>query len=196
MRNSQLQYTPAADAASGVATYSQKLSLVATLYASPAGVFEPKARAARYACQQPLLTPLPQLTVAHSPHHASQEYAFKAQAAPKGVDASGATFARARLDLARYATAEGVGGASDIELPLALCGPPAPGAPPCVLRVSVATAWLKRVEADEDALSDVSGMSARAFGSPTPAPRSPHSRVHTRRSAACVPPLHAPCPCR
>jgi hypothetical protein len=111
----------------------------------------------------------------------AQEYVFKAQAPPPGGEpgARPVTFARARVDLARYAllrnaaaAAAGAAGAAagtaatDVDVPMQLVHAATAAAAPPVLRVSVAAAWLKRVAApsgaDDDAASDVSGLSARA----------------------------------
>ena len=93
-----------------------------------------------------------------------QEYTLKASAAPAAGDKS-ATFARARVDLARYAVAGGAGDAYVVDVPMALsraAAAAAPDAPPPLLRLTVQATWLTRAD-DEDAWSDVSELSERAL---------------------------------
>jgi hypothetical protein len=100
------------------------------------------------------------------PRLRSQEYTFKASAPPGGGEPGGkaATFARARVDLARYAVAGGTGEAFVVDVPLQLAKRVASaGAQPPLLRITVQATWLTRVD-DDDAWSDVSELSTRAFG--------------------------------
>ena len=102
--------------------------------------------------------------------HGAQDYTLKASAAPAAGDKS-ATFARARVDLARYAAAGGAGDAYVVDVPMALsraaAAAAAPEAPPPLLRLTVQATWLTRAE-DEDAVSDVSELSECALA-PAPA---------------------------
>ena len=109
--------------------------------------------------------------------HCAQEYTLKASAAPAAGEKS-ATFARARVDLARYAVAGGAGDAFAVDVPMALsrqaAAAAAPDAPPPLLRLTVQATWLTRAD-DEDAWSDVSELSERACAS---------LRLHRLRASA------------
>jgi hypothetical protein len=213
VRDAKLQFTRAVAASDGVVDFGgQRLSLVATLYAADgSAAFEPKVRAApaprrgRGGARTPPQAPRNRLRAEQraAPPAAPlprQEYALKAQAAPAGAEAGAraATFARARLDLARFAVPEANGSADDLLVPLAPAAP-AGGAPPppLQLRVSVRATWIKRCAprgegAEGDALSDVSGVSARARPAAARA-ASRAARFAPRDTTGAPAPSGAPC---